>query len=67
MTVTRLGKVVGSVKTDPAGWTYWAEKNWTTNEPGFITIAPSGARMKWCRTREEAEAEVARENEEWFS
>jgi hypothetical protein len=67
MTRTRLGKEVGSVKTDPEGWTYWPERNWTTNEPGFQCIAPSGARMGWFRTEAEAREKVARENEIWFS
>ena len=64
---TRLGKVVGSIKTDPAGWTYWAERKWDTGEPGYVTVAPSGARWTWYATEEEARARVNRENAEWFS
>lgn len=63
---TRLGKVVGSIKTDPDGWTYWAERNWTTNEPGYITVAPSGARMRWFADEADAQAEVERQNADWF-
>lgn len=64
---TRLGKVVGSVRTDPGGWTYWAERNWTSGEDGFQVIAPSGARMGWFRAEADAKRKVKRENEEWFS
>jgi hypothetical protein len=51
---TRLGKVVGSCKPPLDRWTYWAEKNWTTREDGFVVVAPSGARFEW--VRDEAEA-----------
>ena len=51
---TRSGKIVGSYKPPLDGWTYWAEKNWTTREDGFVVVAPSGARMEW--VRDEAEA-----------
>jgi hypothetical protein len=67
MTLTRLGKVVGSIRTDPSGWTYWPERNWTTNAPGFQVIAPSGARMGWFTDEQDAQAKVKRENEEWFA
>jgi hypothetical protein len=51
---TRLGKVVGSYKPPLDGWTYWAEKNWTTREDSFVVVAPSGARFEW--VRDEADA-----------
>jgi hypothetical protein len=51
---TRSGKTVGSYKPPLDGWTYWAEKNWTTREDGFVVVAPSGARFEW--VKDEAEA-----------
>ena len=44
---TRLGKVVGSYRPPLQAWTYWAEKNWTTGEDGWVVVAPSGARFEW--------------------
>jgi hypothetical protein len=51
---TRSGKVVGSYRQPLDGWTYWAEKNITTREDGFVVVAPSGARFEW--VKDEAEA-----------
>lgn len=64
---TRLGKTVGSITTDPEGFCYWPEKNWTTNEPGFVTVAPSGARMQWFANEADAILYVAEQNREWFA
>lgn len=64
---TRLGKVVGSIRTDPQGFTYWAERNWTTQEDGFMVIAPSGARMSWHKSEADAQRRVVEENREWFA
>jgi len=63
---TRLGKVVGSFRTDAEGWTYWPEKDWTTNAPGFQVIAPSGARMEWFAQERDAREKVREENAHWF-
>jgi hypothetical protein len=57
---TRLGKVVGSVRQPLDGWTYWPERHWRTDEPGFIVAAPSGARFTWHADERDALAEVAR-------
>ena len=46
-------------------WCYWPEKNWTTGEPGFVVVAPSGARTKWYASEEEATQEVCREQRAW--
>lgn len=62
MTRTRLGKEVGSYKQPLDGWTYWAEKNWGTNEDGFMVVAPSGARMEWVKTEKLAQAIVKMHN-----
>jgi hypothetical protein len=51
---TRSGKIVGSYRPPLEGWTYWAEKDWTTGEDGYVVVAPSGARFEW--VRDEAEA-----------
>jgi hypothetical protein len=51
---TRSGKIVGSYRQPLDRWTYWAEKNWTTNEDGFVVIAPSGARFEWVKDESEA-------------
>lgn len=64
-TRTRLGKVVGSVKLPLREFTYWPEKNWTTQVPGFVVVAPSGARLTWFPTEQEAQSEVNRKNKEW--
>jgi hypothetical protein len=56
---TMRGKVVGSYRPPLESWTYWAERDWTTGEPGFVVVAPSGARMEWVRT--EADAKWAAE------
>ena len=58
---TRLGKVVGSIKTDPAGWTYWPEGD------KWMLVAPSGARWKVYDTEEDVRREVAGRNTEWFA
>lgn len=60
---TRLGKKVGSVRRPLEGWTYWPEKNWLTGGSGFVVVAPSGARMGWYATEQEAADEAARQNE----
>lgn len=65
-TRTRLGKVVGSITTDPNGFTYWAEKDWSTGEDGFVVVAPSGARMSWFPTETEAMFAATAANAEWF-
>ena len=57
---TRSGKVVGSYRPPLPYFTYWAEANWDTSEPGFMVVAPSGARMKWVKTEDEARMEVKR-------
>lgn len=59
---TRLGKVVGSVTRPLEGWTYWPEANWQTRAPGFIVVAPSGARWDWHETEAAAIASVAEHN-----
>ena len=64
MTRTRLGKEVGSYKQPLDGYTYWSENNWKTNEPGFMVVAPSGARLTWVATEDEARAEAERLNDE---
>lgn len=64
---TRLGKEVGSIKTDVDGFTYWAENDWTTGAPGFMLIAPSGARIKWFADEASVKVEVAGRNAEWFA
>jgi hypothetical protein len=46
---TRSGKVVGSYHPPLDRRTYWAEKDWTTGEDGFVVVAPSGARIEWVR------------------
>ena len=56
---TRLGKVVGSYRPPLNAWTYWAEKNWTTGEDGYVVVAPSGARFEW--VPDEADALVIAE------
>ena len=62
---TRLGKRVGSYTPPLRAFTYWAEENWQTHEPGFVVVAPSGARMTWHRLERDAQAEAARSNREW--
>jgi hypothetical protein len=57
---TRSGKVVGSYKPPLDDFTYWAENNWDDDEPGFIVVAPSGARLSWHRTEDEARMQVKR-------
>jgi hypothetical protein len=64
---TRLGKTVGSIPTNRGPWIYWPESNWQTGERGFITVAPSGARMKWFASEADAQASVAEENSRWFA
>jgi hypothetical protein len=57
---TRSGKIVGSYKPPLDDYTYWRENNWDTDEPGFMVVAPSGARLKWVKTEDEARMEVKR-------
>jgi hypothetical protein len=59
---TRSGKIVGSYKAPANDWCYWPESNWQTGEKGFITVAPSGARIDWFATEAEAKAYVAEKN-----
>lgn len=58
---TRSGKVVGSYRQPLPDFTYWAEANWDTSEPGFMVVAPSGARLSWHRNEDEARMQVKRE------
>lgn len=58
---TRLGKEVGSVKTNPDGWMVWPEGG------RFVLVAPSGARWKPYDTEEEANRERDARNAEWFA
>jgi hypothetical protein len=44
---TARGHVVGSYQQPLEAWTYWPERHHDTREEGFITVAPSGARMIW--------------------
>lgn len=65
---TRLGKIVGSAPpSNPEGYVYWPEANWTTGEAGYITVAPSGARMHWFADEADALAYVAEQNRDWFA
>jgi hypothetical protein len=57
---TRSGKIVGSYKPPLDDYAYWSENNWDTDEPGFMVVAPSGARLKWVKTEDEARMEVKR-------
>jgi hypothetical protein len=57
---TRSGKVVGSYRPPLDDFTYWAEAHAETSKPGFMVVAPSGARMKWVKTEDEARMEVKR-------
>jgi hypothetical protein len=52
--------MVGSYKPPLDDYTYWAENNWDTSEPGFMVVAPSGARLSWHRTEDEARMQVKR-------
>jgi hypothetical protein len=60
---TRLDKVVGSYKRPLPSWTYWSENDWTTGEPGYVVVAPSGARIEWVASEGEAQRLVAIRNE----
>jgi hypothetical protein len=58
---TRSGKVVGSVRTNPSGWTCWKESD------RWMLVAPSGARIKAYDSEEEARREADGRNAEWFA
>jgi hypothetical protein len=58
---TRLGKIVGSVKTNPEGWSYWQDGD------RWLLVAPSGARTKSFETEDEARRERDGLNAEWFA
>jgi hypothetical protein len=62
---TRLGKVVGSITTDPDGFTYGGYRR--DGVDGFIIYAPSRARMEWFASEADAQEHVARKNAEWFA
>jgi hypothetical protein len=62
---TARGKIVDSYRPPLTEFTYWPEKNSTTNEDGFVTVAPSGARMEWFKAEPDAVAYVATENAKW--
>ena len=66
MTRTRLGKTVGSIKTDPAGWTYWPERN-RDGDVVYVVVAPSGARMESHYNEKDARQSAEWHNEDWFS
>jgi hypothetical protein len=62
---TRSGKVVGSYRPPLDDFTYWPERQGYSGQPhygeaGFVVVAPSGARMKWVKTEDEARMEVKR-------
>ena len=61
---TRSGNIVGSYKAPLDDYAYWSERSWDTNEPGFVVVAPSGARLKWVKTEDEARMEVKRRQRE---
>jgi hypothetical protein len=58
------GKLVGSYKPPLEDYTYWADDSRDTGEPGFMVVAPSGARLSWHKTEDEARMQVKRKQRE---